>query len=171
MPVTIDGTMTSLQFIFSDGAKRFLRNGATKGGSYTIGDLTKATTLLICEGFATGASLYEATGLSSVVAFSASNLTPVAEQLRQQCPAVALVVCGDNDLRGTGQREARQAAEAVSGRVVLPETVGMDFNDIHVQHGLAAVKKAIEEARTREEERPTMTTRHTGHTWQFVSGL
>jgi putative DNA primase/helicase len=158
VPVTIDGTMTSLQFIFSDGAKRFLRNGATKGGSYTIGDLTKATTLLICEGFATGASLYEATGYPTVMTFSAGNLTPVAKQLRQLCPAVTLVVCGDNDLSGTGQREARQAAEAVSGRLVFPETVGMDFNDIHVQHGLDAVKKAIEAARTREEERPTMTT-------------
>ena len=159
VPVTIDGTMTSLQFIYGGGAKRFLRNGAIKGGAYTIGDLTETTPVLLCEGFATGASLYEATGLPVVVAFSAGNLTPVAEQLRQQCPTVTLVVCGDNDLSGTGQRAAREASEAVRGVVALPEEQGQDFNDVHVQRRLDAVKEAIAAARTREEERPTMTTR------------
>ena len=158
VPATIDGALSSLQFIDANGGKLFLPGGAVKGASFTLGVLSHADTLLLCEGFATGASLHEATGLPVVVAFSAGNLTPVAEQLRQQCPTATIVVCGDQDLSGTGQREARQAAEAVSGLVVLPETVGMDFNDIHVQHGLDAVKKTIEAARTREEERPTMTT-------------
>ena len=149
VPVMIDGTITSVQFIEADGRKQFLLGGKVKGGSYTIGDLTEATTVLLCEGIATGASLYEATNLPVVVAFSASNLTPVAEQLRQQCPTATIVVCGDNDLRGAGQRAAREAAEAVSGVVVvvvLPEEQGQDFNDVHVQRGLDAVKVAIEAA-------------------------
>ena len=157
VPVTIEGALSSLQFIDADGAKLFLPGGAVKGASFTIGGLSSADTLLLCEGFATGASLHEATGLPVVVAFSAGNLTPVAEQLRRQCPTVTLVVCGDHDLSGTGQRAAREAADAVSSRVVLPETVGMDFNDIHMQRGLDAVTQVIEAA-IRREETKTMTT-------------
>lgn len=48
--VIIDSTITSLQFIYSGGTKRFLQNGAIKGGSYTIGDLAETTTaVLLCE--------------------------------------------------------------------------------------------------------------------------
>ena len=131
-----EGKLQSLQAILAEpcdlvpSGKDFLGGGAVKGGSGIIGDLTEATTVLICEGFATGASLHEVTGLSVVLAFSAGNLTPVAEQLRQQLPTATIVVCGDNDLSGTGQRAAREAAEAVNGGVALPEEQGQDFNDV-----------------------------------------
>ena len=158
VPVMLDGARSSLQFIDAHGGKRFLPGGAVKGGSFTIGGLSSADTLLLCEGFATGASLHEATGLPAVVTFSAANLTPVAEQLRQQFPTATIILCGDHDLSGTGQREARKAADAVGGVVALPEEQDQDWNDIHVQHGLDVVKEAIEAARTREEETATMTT-------------
>lgn len=147
-----EGKLQSLQAILAKpsplvpSGKDFLGGGAVKGGSGTIGDLTEATTVLICEGFATGASLHEATGLSVVLAFSAGNLTPVAEQLRQQLPTATIVVCGDNDLSGTGQRAAREAAEAVNGGVALPEEQGQDFNDVHAQGGLDAVRVCVKNA-------------------------
>ena len=153
VPVMIDGSLASTQSIDATGAKLFLPGGAVKGGSYTIGDLTEAKTVLICEGFATGASLHEATGYPTVVAFSAGNLTSLAKQLRQQCPTVTIVVCGDNDLSGIGQREAHKAAEAVSGLVVLPEVQGQDWNDMHARLGLDAVTVVIITARQREETR------------------
>lgn len=146
VPVMIGGSLTSTQSINDTGAKLFLPGGAVKGGSYTIGDLTEATTVLICEGFATGASLHEATDLPVMVAFSASNLAPVAKHLRQQFPTAMIVIGSDNDRNGTGQHAAREAAEAVNGVVVLPETVEKDFNDVHVQLGLDTVKAAIEVA-------------------------
>jgi putative DNA primase/helicase len=124
VPVMIDGSITSAQSIDGTGAKLFQPGGAVKGGSYTIGDLTETATVLICEGFATGASLHEATDLPVVVAFSAGNLTPVAEQVQQQFPTATIVVCGDHDLSGTGQREPRKAADTVSGVVALPEDQG-----------------------------------------------
>ena len=141
--VTIDGTITSTQSIDGIGAKLFQPGGAVKGGCYVIGDLTAAVTILICEGFATGASLHEATGLPVACAFSAGNLTPVAEQLRQQFPTAVIVICGDHDLNGTGQREASKAVNAVSGLVVIPEIEGYDFNDVHVELGLDTVRKVI----------------------------
>ena len=144
VPVTISGTITSTQSIDGSGAKLFQPGGAVKGGSHVIGDLSSAATILICEGFATSASLHEATGLPVACAFSAGNLTLVAEQLRQQFPAAIIIICGDHDVNGTGQREARRAVNAVSGLVVIPEIEGYDFNDVHVQLGLDTVRKAID---------------------------
>jgi|CXWL01.1.fsa_nt_gi putative DNA primase/helicase len=146
VPVMIGGSIASLQTIDANGGKLFFDGGKTKGGSFTIGNLTEPETILICEGYATGASLYEAAGRPVVVAFSAGNLTPVAVQLRAQCPTATIVVCGDQDLSGTGQQEARKAADAVGGVVALPEAQGQDFNDVHIQRGLDAVRACVENA-------------------------
>ena len=152
VPVMIDGTIASLQTIDVNGGKLFLPGGKVHGGSFIISAFSQANPLLLCEGFATGASLYEATGLPVVVAFSAGNLTPVAEQLRQQFPTAAIILCGDHDLSGTGQREARKAADAVRGVVVLPEEPGQDFNDVRTQQGSDAVRLAVEAAIQGEDD-------------------
>ena len=55
----VDKNIRSLQFIAKDGSKRFLKNGQMKGSLFCIkGD----DTLALCEGYATGASIFEATG-------------------------------------------------------------------------------------------------------------
>jgi phage/plasmid primase-like uncharacterized protein len=151
VPVLIANTLASLQFINTEGAKQFLPGGKVKGGAFTFGEVTKGSPILLCEGFATAASLYEATALPVAVAFSAGNLTPVAEPLRQQCPTATIILCGDHDLSGIGQREARKAADAVSGVVVLPEVPGQDWNDVQTQRGLDAVKEAITAVIRREK--------------------
>jgi len=69
------GRLVSLQFITPDGAKRFKSGGRIKGCYTAIGTLTKSA--FICEGYATGATIHQATGQSVVVAFSAGNLSPV----------------------------------------------------------------------------------------------
>src|SRR5690606_38442216 len=69
----------SLQAIFpsSDNPlhrdKDLLRHGAKAGLFYTIGKPISGV-ILICEGYATGASLHEATGHAVVVAFDVGNL-------------------------------------------------------------------------------------------------
>ncbi len=158
VPVMIDGALSSLQFISEDGRKRFLPGGAVAGGAYPIGELTAAETALLCEGFATGASLHEATGFAVVVAFSASNLTPVAAHLRQHYPTVKILVCGDHDLRddgapNTGLDAATAAAHEVGGILVMPELDGLkcDWNDVHAQRGLDAIKAAITAALQHED--------------------
>ena len=42
---------------------------------------------LIAEGYATAASLHEATGLPVIVAFDAGNLLPVAQAIHKRYPA------------------------------------------------------------------------------------
>ena len=126
------GLLVSLQFISDDGTKRMMKGGKAQGACCFIGDsidLTPNNIILICEGWATGASLFEATGHFTIVAFSAGNLTAVALHTRKHHQANEIIICGDNDASGVGQIAARAAALAINGKYILPDTEGQDFND------------------------------------------
>lgn len=53
--------------------------------------------LLVCEGFATGPSLYECTRHAVAIAFDCSNLRAVALALRAKYVDVVQLIAGDND--------------------------------------------------------------------------
>jgi len=133
IPVFGESGLTSLQFIEADGGKRFLPGGEIKGCFFGIGMASVTQTepgrILICEGFATGASLHEWFRQPVIVAFYKDNLKPVAIRIKALYPHHELIVCGDNDESGTGQKAARAAALAVGGKYLLPPIVGTDFND------------------------------------------
>ncbi len=151
VPMRDGDELRSLQFIRPDGGKRFLAGGRMNGCFFSIG--TPRGTLCVVEGFATGASVREATGHAVAVAFNAGNLLPVALALRQRFPELRLVVCADDD-SGTegnpGLTKARDAAVAVDATVVVPDfgskrPVGAtDFNDLHRIAGSDAVRTGIE---------------------------
>ena len=144
--------------------KLFLKGGRKSGLWHWCGDPAGAGAgagvLLIAEGYATAASLHQATGLPAAVAFDAGNLAHVAKALRQQFPAALLVVCGDDD-RATdaktgnnpGRTKATAAARAVRGLAVFPDGVpegaapcNFDFNDQHQAHGIDAVYSTVQAA-------------------------
>lgn len=131
-----DGVLWSVQKIQPNGSKRFLRGGRVSGLFHVIDSGMDGNTammheaLLVCEGFATGASLHEATGIPVVVAFSARNLKAAAIAMRQTYPDAAITICGDNDENGIGETLGREAALAVGGRFCMPPQVGTDFNDL-----------------------------------------
>lgn len=143
IPVRHGGDIVSLQFISADGSKKFLRGGRVADCYCGIGQ--PGDTIVICEGFATAASIREATGYAVAVAFSAGNLESVARTMRTRYPDARLIICGDNDASGTGQNAARKAAEAVGATVVIPAESG-DFNDLACSQGLRAVSAVIESA-------------------------
>lgn len=91
------GELHNLQFVGADGQKRFLTGGQVKGCYFTIGKPDGA--LCIAEGYATGASIHEATGYAVAVAFNAGNLEAVAKALRAKFPEARIVLCADNDIR------------------------------------------------------------------------
>ena len=153
IPILSGENIISYQRIQEDGGKFYLAGGRKAGGYYIIpGAQPASDKILICEGFSTGASLHEATGLTVIVAFDAGNLLAVATQIRAKYPEAELVVCADNDRfgsRNTGVLAAKAAADKVHGSVVVPEfpldvsEEFTDFNDLHVLCGLAAVRDKV----------------------------
>lgn len=148
------GAVTSVQFIDADGTKRFKSHGKITGCYHAIGG-KPVDTLLLCEGYATGASLYAATGYPVAVAFNAGNLEAVAKVLRAKLPDIRIIVCADNDRfkdRGNvGLEKASSAALAVGAMLAVPvfasnDNKPTDFNDLHQLEGGAAVSKSIANA-------------------------
>jgi putative DNA primase/helicase len=130
IPIWNKNLLASLQFIDESGNKKMLTGGKLKGSSCNIGRYQSGNPILIVEGFATGASLFQSTGYLTVIAFSAGNLKEVAIDIRSSYPTSEIVICGDNDKTGVGQAAARAAALAISGKYIIPESVGYDFNDV-----------------------------------------
>ena len=155
VPVRQGNEITSLQFISPEGDKRFLSGGKVHGGYYSLGNPKDAPALCVCEGFATGASINEATGLPVAVAFNAGNLAPVAQAMRSRFPDLPIIVCADDDYLtegNTGIAKAKEAAQSVGGRVAIPRfgenrpEKATDFNDLALHLGNDAVKACIDGA-------------------------
>jgi putative DNA primase/helicase len=72
------------------------QGAATKGHFHLIG--SPQWILLLCEGYATGATLHEATGYPVAIAFDAVNLVPVAAVLRKRYRNVQILICADDDI-------------------------------------------------------------------------
>lgn len=138
LPVTtLAGKLVSLQFIHADGGKRLLSGGRKRGCCVVVADPPTPWRVLICEGWATGASLAEADPAARVLAaVDAGNLEPVALAARQRWPDDAIVLAGDAD--DVGRRAAHAAARAVSGLVLIPDVAGSDWNDMAIRSEVAA---------------------------------
>lgn len=166
-----EGQLRGFQAIAPDGQKTFARGMEKKGNSHLIGadekDLSQGE-ILLCEGYATGASLHMATGKAVAVAFDSGNLLPVAEAIRAKYPNAAITICADNDHSiqregkpyNVGLEKAKMAAQKVNGSVKTPlftekeKSQGLtDFNDLHKARGLEAVRHQLGLGRKIEQEK------------------
>ena len=110
-----------------------------KGHYYLIGGAPKGV-LLIAEGYATAATLHEATGFTVATAFDAGNLMPTAMALHKKYPRVKILICADDDYLSEGNpgvKAAESAALSVGGSWIKPifeqDREGKkltDFNDL-----------------------------------------
>ena len=129
----VEHKVWSLEFISPDGTKRFLSGGRKRGCYFGIGSIyAPHGCVCIAEGFATAASIHEATGKAVAVAFDAGNLDPVARALRAKFPGALITICADNDTDtpdNPGLTKAITAARAVDGYVAIPPQGYNDFND------------------------------------------
>ena len=155
---TIDGKLRSLQFIGTDGVKRFLRGGMVQGCFCIIPGACGGTGALT-EGFATGATIREATGMPVAAAFDAGNLLAVAHLLRSKYPAKPMVICADDDWKrvnritglpeNIGVIKALEAANAINAVAAIPvfgdgrQEGDTDFNDLGTRRGLNEVREQI----------------------------
>src|SRR3990167_7807730 len=91
-----DNSIISLQTIFPNGDKKYQWRGGpgyfpfvTKGEDLSI--------VFIGEGFATCASIREATGYAGRCAFDKNGLIPFSKSLRKKLPSSKIILCADND--------------------------------------------------------------------------
>lgn len=134
--------LVNCQVITPSGFKMFLMGGKIIGAFHIIGRMVDGQPIMIVEGFATGATVYESLGYCTVVAFNANNLLAVAESIRYMCHESFIVVCGDNDWRlndnNVGKKKAVNVQMKVSRSrsIYAPFARGVtDFNDLDVIHG------------------------------------
>jgi phage/plasmid primase-like uncharacterized protein len=156
----VDGKQWTMQTISKDGVKRFERGGRKEGCFHVVGGQEKlkdSDVILISEGYATAASVSEATGRPAVAAFDAGNLKAVALALRERYPEKTILICGDDDRhneKNPGRVKAEAAALAVNGKAVFPTFAPeentkafTDFNDLNKSAlGKAAISQQIEHA-------------------------
>ena len=160
------GNLQTLEYINSKGGKWFEKDCPKKGAVCMLPnqfELENSNVVLMVEGYATGASVHQATGLPVAVAFDAGNIKDAALAIRKKLPNAQITICADNDPPrpdgiNIGVMKAKEAAAAISGaRVVVADfskderSRGLkDFNDLHQARGLDAVKKSILAEKTRE---------------------
>ena len=140
------GNVVSLQIIDDQGGKMFLRGGKVAGGQHVIGDAKSPRPLLIAEGYATAATVHEATGHAVAVAFNAHNLGLVAAQHRAEAPERSILIAGDDDshlVRNVGRDFAVAAAQAIRGIAMIPGDRSADWNDVMKTRGIETVRAEL----------------------------
>jgi len=159
------GNVCGLQFIYPAGHprrvkierdKEFWPSGMAMGGTFgVIGHVRRDGVLLVAEGYATAASLHEATGQAVAYAFSANNLIKAGKLLRKHYPRLKLLFCADDDYLTEGNpgvSEAVKATAEIEGsawtKPDFTDETGADlrngkkltdYNDLHALTGLSLV--------------------------------
>ena len=144
------GDIRSLQYISKNGEKRFAKNSEIKGNIFLVGadinDIPKLDKIILAEGYATCASIFEATQIPVACVFSANFVMAVALQIRKLSGA-RIIVALDNDESGVGEKKAQECVQVVPNSCVrLPSERG-DYNDLHLKHGLDKVKQELTESK------------------------
>lgn len=130
--------MVSYQLIRPNGDKKFPFGGKKQGCFHIIGQINPTQKTIICEGFATGASIYEALRPNVdavIVSFDAGNIPNVVKEFKKVYHNTPIVIAADNDENGTGLKYAKKAQKSTPDvSIVMPDTIGADFNDLtHTQ--------------------------------------
>lgn len=135
-----DGEIQTVQRIMpEEGAKKkFADNAPAKMGRLLIG-LSFGGRVIVCEGFATGVSIYASWPEQVCVAFSGGNMETVARDFHAR--GVPILLAPDKDKMA----HFAEVAKELDCPIIGPEVDGpkADFNDQFVAHGAAAVLKTF----------------------------
>ncbi|WOL24256.1 DNA primase [Yersinia phage fHe-Yen8-01] len=139
--------------------KLFLPGGAKLGRCFRIGVpqmVDGRYVFILCEGYATGSSIHEATGHCVIICFDSGNLLNVAKALAEQVKKSGknprFLIAGDDDIftmvkgqpSNSGRVKGNEARHILQCPVTFPTFASLegeptDFNDLHCREGLAAV--------------------------------
>ena len=135
------GKVVGTQFIDESGKKKFNHGLDYKGCFHVVGGPIQDK-CYVAEGFATAASVYEASGTPCVHALNASNITNVIAALKEVKPETRFIVAGDNDPAGI--KACEQAFKDHGVECVLPDSEGLDWNDVWIARGPEDTRKKLE---------------------------
>lgn len=155
----IKAVIRGILAIDEEGRKSY-QKGIKKSGLFT--PVTNGHTtpwdyvgnIYVGEGIATMATIQEMTGCLSIMATDAGNLPHVSQAIRNKFSKSKIIITGDWDTSGTGQKKAIEAARLVNGYVVFPKFIKehanskkppSDFNDVFVLYGEEVAKQQLEQ--------------------------
>lgn len=96
--INLDLEFVTFQRITGEGRKFQRIDISTIGAFYCLGEWRTSTKrIYLCEGYATGYSLFEATKGVVFVCFDVANIGVVLMQLKERFPDLEVVICTDND--------------------------------------------------------------------------
>ena len=166
VPMTYKGEIVSVQRIDAKGGKLHFPGALADGAFHLIGgdayDEKENNTVYVTEGWATGWTIHQATGCTVLVAFYTGGLKPACRWLAKNHQKARIIVAADNDrwtaiqrssemeeIPNPGVHFAQEAAEAVGGKVAIPEFESVDekptdFDDLRQREGLEAVKRWLD---------------------------
>lgn len=106
-----------------------------KGPYHSFGDWETAKTLYLCEGFATGASIFDNIKLPVICSFSANNLPNVARTIREYNPSCTIILAADNDKDSQvgkiwAYKTLKETACIIKIVQFPPGAAGNDYNDL-----------------------------------------
>jgi putative DNA primase/helicase len=154
----------NLQYISPDGAKRFMKGARIDGTFFSLRGAADRNVILLCEGVATGFTLWRATGLSVMVAFNSGNLIKVGRELQTWRPMSDVLICADNDeiapdnwqeigrgrtWENAGVKAAERTARSIGCKWITPlfakgaSRSRTDFNDLEREESLDQVNRQV----------------------------
>ncbi|HGU4517759.1 TPA: LPD7 domain-containing protein [Escherichia coli] len=149
------GEIRSYQRIPVTGGKdaRILKGSEKSGNWFAFGTPENGRPLLFAEGYATAASLHEATGHPVLMTIDADNMINVAKNARKIWTDSPFVFCADNDHQrkiNKGVSSAKKAAASTHGEVIIQafteaeKAQGLtDFNDLDASRGRDAFQHVM----------------------------
>lgn len=135
IPMRVGHRLVGCQLIDSEGNKKFLFGQRTSGAAFVFDNHGPN---ILCEGYATALSIKAAMKAlkrryTLYVCFSAGNMKKVADTL----PGGFVVA--DHDASRTGQNTAEQ----IGWPYWMPDTIGLDANDVHQRDGLFKFSQSL----------------------------
>jgi len=147
-----DGELISIQYITDTGFKYYEPGTSPRGGWMIIGNELDSN-CFICEGYATGNTIYEARGQSVLVAFTAYNLLNIADRFVRKYRNTVFYICGDNDQslkENVGFECAKETAMLTGAMLIIPKFEHLifagkatDFNDLLLISNMDEVKNQL----------------------------
>jgi len=138
--IDLKGKRVGHQLITPEGRKKFSYQMPVTGNFSVIGGPI-VDFAYVAEGWATSATIHEATGKPCVFALNAGNIPAVVDNLLQAKPDCTFVVAGDNDEPGIKACERAQEDHGIE--YILPEMEGWDYSDMWLELGPEKTAEAL----------------------------